>query len=50
MEQAYTGTAHPQGNGKLEGFHRTFKSEHARRAAYAGREDAAERMRVWYLP
>jgi hypothetical protein len=47
MEQTYTGAAHPQSNGKLERFHRTFKSEHVRRAAYVGREDAIERMRVW---
>jgi transposase InsO family protein len=43
--QAFTSPAHPQSSGKLERFHRTIKSEHVRRAAYPGREDAAERMK-----
>jgi transposase InsO family protein len=47
MEQTFTGPAHPQSNGKLERFHRTFKSEHVRQAAYLNREDAIERMRKW---
>jgi transposase InsO family protein len=47
MEQTFTSPAHPQSNGKLERFHRTFKSEHVRQAAYLNREDAIERMRRW---
>ena len=47
MEQTFTSPAHPQSNGKLERFHRTFKSEHVRQAAYLGREDAVERMKKW---
>jgi transposase InsO family protein len=47
MEQTFTSPAHPQSNGKLERFHRTIKSEHVRRAAYLGREDAVERMKKW---
>jgi transposase InsO family protein len=47
MEQTFTSPAHPQSNGKLERFHRTLKSEHVRRAAYLGREDAVERMKQW---
>jgi transposase InsO family protein len=47
MEQTFTSPAHPQSNGKLERFHRTFKSEHVRQAAYLGREDAIERMKKW---
>jgi transposase InsO family protein len=45
MEQTFTSAAHPQGSGKLERFHRTFKSKRARRVAYVGRKDAAERIR-----
>jgi transposase InsO family protein len=40
MEQTFTSPAHPQSNGKLERFHRTFKSEHVRQTAYLNREDA----------
>jgi transposase InsO family protein len=47
MEQTFTSPAHPQSNGKLERFHRTFKSEHVRRSAYLDRKDAVERMRGW---
>jgi transposase InsO family protein len=47
MEQTFTGPAHPQSKGKLERFHRTFKSEHIRRSAYLGREDAVEPMKKW---
>jgi transposase InsO family protein len=47
MEQTFTSPAHPQSNGKLERFHRTIKSEHIRRTAYLGREDAIERMKKW---
>jgi transposase InsO family protein len=46
-EQTFTSPAHPQSNGKLERFHRTFKSEHVRQTAYLNREDAIERMRKW---
>lgn len=47
MEQTFTGTAHPQSNGKLERFHRTFKSEHVRQSAYFGGQDAIKRMGKW---
>jgi transposase InsO family protein len=47
MEQTFTSPAHPQSNGKLERFHRTFKSGHVRQSAYLGREDAVERMKKW---
>ena len=46
MKQAFTSPAHPQSNGKLERFHRTFKSEHVRQSAYLGRTDV-ERMKKW---
>jgi transposase InsO family protein len=47
MKQTFTSPAHPQSNGKLERFHRTFKSEHVRQSAYLGKADAIERMRKW---
>jgi hypothetical protein len=36
--------------GKVERFHRTFKSEHVRQSAYYSRTDAIERMRKWTKP
>jgi transposase InsO family protein len=47
MEQTFTRAAHPQSSGRLERFHRTFKSGHVRQSAYYSRTDAIERMRKW---
>jgi hypothetical protein len=43
----FTSANHPQSNGKLERFYRTFKSEHVRRAAYINYQDACLRMAEW---
>jgi transposase InsO family protein len=34
MEHTVTSAGHPQSNGKLERFHRTFRTEHIGREAY----------------
>jgi len=47
LEHTFTSANHPQSNGKLERFHRTLKSEHVRRSAYLGYEDACIRMASW---
>jgi transposase InsO family protein len=47
FEQTFTSPNHPQSNGKLERFHRTFKVEHVRVTAYLGFEDAKNRMKNW---
>jgi transposase InsO family protein len=47
MEQTFTSAGHPQSNGKLERFHRTFKTEHARVTAYTSYNDAKIRMAKW---
>jgi transposase InsO family protein len=47
FEQTFITAGHPQSNGKLERFHRTFKTEHVRREAYLGYEDAVGRMAKW---
>lgn len=43
----FTRSCHPQSNGKLERFHRTFKTEHTRRSAYVNDADARIRMGLW---
>jgi transposase InsO family protein len=64
FEQTFTSANHPQSNGKLERFHRTFKTEHVRQSAYFGYADAKDGMKcridyhdtmrlhsaIWYLP
>jgi transposase InsO family protein len=42
-----TSANHPQSNGKLERFNRTFKTEHVRRTAYLNYIDACQRMAEW---
>jgi len=43
----FTRALHPQSNGKIERFHRTFKTEHTRRSAYVDESDAKIRMALW---
>ena len=47
IEHTLTSPGHPQSNGKLERFHRTFKCEHIRKSAFMGLEDAKERIGNW---
>lgn len=43
----FTRACHPQSNGKIERFHRSFKTEHTRRSAYVDDRDARVRMALW---
>jgi hypothetical protein len=42
-----TSPAHPQSNGKLERFHRTWKTENVRTSAFIGYEDAVKQIGEW---
>jgi transposase InsO family protein len=47
IEHTLTSPGHPQSNGKLERFHRTFKCEHVRQSAFLNYDDAKERIDNW---
>jgi transposase InsO family protein len=47
FEHTRTSANHPQSNGKIERFNRTFKTEHVRRTAYLSYKDACVRMARW---
>jgi hypothetical protein len=42
-----TSPSHPQSNGKLERFHRTWKTENVRRDAFLGYDDAIKQIGAW---
>jgi transposase InsO family protein len=47
FDHTCTSANHPQSNGKLERFHKTLKTEHVRRTAYTGYDDARIRIALW---
>jgi transposase InsO family protein len=47
IDYTFTRDCHPQSNGKIERFHRTFKTEHTRMSAYVNSAYARIRMAFW---
>jgi transposase InsO family protein len=47
IDHTFTSPAHPQSNGKLERFHRSFKDEEVRVTAYTNVDQAKRNMSEW---